>query len=78
MMCKRADLHLGKVTKQPAEDAGVAARDAEDLVSLQVKWLFRSSTSISTGATRTLNVFSSRETAGWSSISMDRIVSFED
>lgn len=37
MMCKRADLHLGKVTKQPAEDAGVAARDAEDLVSLQVK-----------------------------------------
>ena len=32
-----ADLQLGEVTIQPAEDAGVVARDVEDLVSLQVK-----------------------------------------
>ena len=32
-----ADLQLGDFAVQPAEDAGVVARDVEDLVSLQVK-----------------------------------------
>ena len=32
-----ADLQLCDVSIEPAEDAGVVARDVEDLVSLQVK-----------------------------------------
>ena len=32
-----ADLQLGEVAVQPAEDAGVVARDVKNLVSLQVK-----------------------------------------
>ena len=67
-----ADLQLREVAIQPAEDAGVVAADVEDLVALQVQVAVQGSVSISTGATRTLKVSGSRETAGWSSISIDR------
>ena len=52
-----AHIHFSDVTIQSAEDAGVVSAGEEDLVALQVEvWLFRASASISTGATKTLNV----------------------
>lgn len=39
------------------------------------RWPFKASISISAGATRTLKVSGSMETAGWSSISIDKEVS---
>jgi hypothetical protein len=66
-----AHFQVGEVAIKTAEDAGVVAVDVEDLVALQVKMTVQGfDTSISTGATRTLRVSGSKETAGCSSISI--------
>jgi hypothetical protein len=65
------DIQLGDVAIQPAEDTGMVGTDIEDFVpAASLRLLLIAFTSISTGATRTLNVSWSRETAGCSSISM--------
>jgi len=69
---------LDRAAVQPAEDARADATEKEDPELLQVGLPLRARASISSGATSTLSVSGSRETAGRRAISMIRVESFGD